>query len=106
MPTITFTAHDGECFTVDALDGTSVMQTAVDHGVPGILGDCGGGCSCATCHVFIPRDWMERLGPASSIERALLSGRDDLAPNSRLGCQIVLSPAHEGLNVLLPESQY
>jgi len=106
MPKITFSAHDGEVFTVDALDGDSVMQAAIDNGVPGILGDCGGGCSCATCHVFIPEEWMGRLGAASVSERALLSGRDDLAPNSRLGCQIVLAHALDGLTVLLPESQY
>lgn len=106
MPRITFSTHDGEIFIVDAVDGCSVMQAAIDNGVPGILGDCGGCCSCASCHVFIAEDWMERLGAASPSERALLSGRDDLAPNSRLGCQIVLAPALDGLTLLLPESQY
>ncbi|QFR33783.1 2Fe-2S iron-sulfur cluster-binding protein [Ancylobacter sp. TS-1] len=106
MPRITFRTHDEELFFVDAPDGTSLMQAAIDNGVPGILGDCGGGCSCATCHVFVAEEWEPRLGAPSASERALLTGREDLAPNSRLGCQIVLGPGLDGLTVLLPESQY
>lgn len=106
MPRISFRTHDGELFIVDAPDGASIMQAAIDNGVPGILGDCGGGCSCATCHVFVDEAWSERLGAPSVAERALLTGRDDLAPNSRLGCQIALVSALDGLTVLLPESQY
>lgn len=106
MPTITFRAHDGGVFTVESADGASVMQAAIDNGVPGVLGDCGGGCSCATCHVFVPEEWISRVGGPNASERALLGGREDLAPNSRLGCQITLVPALDGLTVLLPESQY
>lgn len=106
MPKVTYVAHDGARHAVDAPAGTSAMQAAVDNGVPGILGDCGGSCSCATCHVYVDAAWAETLGPPGGEESELLDSRDDLRETSRLSCQIALTDAHDGLVLHMPEEQY
>jgi 2Fe-2S ferredoxin len=80
------------------------MQIAVDHLLPGITGDCGGCCSCATCHVYVDDAWRERLPPASDEETMMLEGAVDVRPESRLGCQIRLTEELDGLVLRLPES--
>lgn len=106
MPKLTYVAHDGETRAVNAPAGTSAMQAAVDNGVPGILADCGGSCSCATCHVYVDAAWLEAVGPASGEETELLDSRDDVQENSRLACQIALTDAHNGLVLYTPKEQY
>ena len=82
----------------DAGDGLSLMEVAKRHSVEGIMADCGGMCSCATCHVFIDPDWWERVGPPDDVEFAMLDMVSDVSqPTSRLSCQIKLSPALDGL---------
>lgn len=106
MPTITYIEHNGTEHTVDVDEGLSVMQGAVDNDVPGILADCGGNCSCATCHVFIDDEWTAVTGPRSGSEEELLSDRDDMAENSRLSCQIAVTAAMDGLKLRMPEDQF
>jgi len=96
---IRFIQHDQREFVVDATDGESVMRAAQENGVPGITADCGGFLSCATCHVYIPEDWQDRLEPASEDEVAMLENAIDPQPNSRLSCQVIVSPDVEGLTV-------
>ncbi len=106
MPKVTFIAHDGTETTIDAQPGLPAMTVAVHNGVTGILGDCGGACSCCTCHVYVPADWQAAVGPAGIEESELLSMRDDANATSRLSCQIVLNDALDGLVLHMPEEQY
>lgn len=104
-PTIRFVEHDGTEHRVAAEPGQGLMQCAQQAMVPGILGDCGGCCTCGTCHGYIDFHWMPRVGPPNEDERLLLDGGDDVRPNSRLTCQIVVTPELDGLVVRLPRTQ-
>lgn len=105
MPTVTYVSAAGNETRIDAAVGTTVMAAAVQNRVRGIVGECGGTCSCATCHVFIinaPAD----LPPMSDDEDEMLDGAaSERAPHSRLGCQIPITSALDGLVVRMPESQ-
>jgi len=103
---ILFVQHDEREFAAHAADGDSVMRAALDNGVPGIAADCGGFLACATCHVYISDDWQAKVAPASDDEVAMLENAVDPKPNSRLSCQIVVSPDLEGLIVNLPRRQF
>lgn len=105
MPRVTFVQPDGSRETVEAGPGYSVMEVAMDHGVDGIVAECGGGCTCSTCHVYVHPDWAPRLEPASSDELALLQFAREPADHSRLSCQIDLVPELDGLVVTLPREQ-
>lgn len=105
MGTITFVEHDGTEHQVDIEEGKSLMQTAMDHGVPGIDADCGGSCACGTCHVIVGDDWVEPTGEASDEERQMLDLTPEREATSRLSCQIETSEAMDGLVVRLPEFQ-
>ena len=84
----------------DADDGQSLMELARARGVAGIFGDCGGGCACATCHVYVDQDWWDKVGEPDDIEFAMLDMVSDVQrDNSRLGCQIKMSPALDGITV-------
>jgi 2Fe-2S ferredoxin len=106
MPKITFIQFDGTETSIDAEIGNSVMNTALDNLVPGIDADCGGECSCATCHVLVDEGWMEKVGQPSEAEESMLDLNPDRATNSRLSCQINVSEDLDGLVVNLPEFQY
>lgn len=106
MTRITFVSHDGEETIVDAKDGVSVMENAVRNDVPGIDGECGGACACATCHVHIDDAWIDRVGTADAMERNMLEFAEDVRPTSRLSCQISVTPELAGLVVRTPEQQH
>ena len=107
MPRIVFVLNSGDRRTVDARDRFSIMATAVDNDIPGIAGECGGACACATCHVYVEADDMNRIPAASAMEREMLDGvAAERRPESRLGCQIVVSEALDGLTVFVPDRQY
>lgn len=106
MTRIVFVQHDGSTRTVDAADGESVMRAANDHGVPGIVADCGGCMSCATCHVYVPEAWVARLDPPTEDETAMLESAIDPRPNSRLSCQVIVAPGLDGLTLNLPRNQF
>jgi ferredoxin, 2Fe-2S len=82
------------------------MRAATDNQVPGIDGDCGGNCACATCHVYVDADWLERTGGRTDVEKDMLNCVQDLRSSSRLACQITLTDALDGLVVSLPEAQH
>ncbi|MEI7803993.1 MAG: 2Fe-2S iron-sulfur cluster-binding protein [Hyphomicrobiales bacterium] len=105
MPKITFIEHDGTPHTVDAEIGSTVMETAIRTGVPGIVAECGGGCSCATCLVHVDEAWAEKLDPRSDEEETQLDFAYDVRPNSRLSCQIKVTEALDGLVVHTPAYQ-
>ena len=105
---VTFTLVDRPEIAVDIAAGESVMRAAVDNGVPGIYGDCGGQCACATCHIYIHEEWIDRVGraPEGSVEGAMLEGAPaDVQANSRLACQVICEPSLDGLIMLVPEGQ-
>lgn len=106
MPKITFIDKHGVTTAVGVSNGISVMQAAIDNNVAGILGECGGACQCATCHVYVDESWAGRLPPPSDTERGMLEGVSaELRPTSRLGCEIRISAALDGLVLRLPERQ-
>ncbi|MCW3845419.1 2Fe-2S iron-sulfur cluster-binding protein [Micromonospora yasonensis] len=106
MPKVIFVALDGSRRTIDAAAGDSVMAMAVKNGVPGIIGECGGNLSCATCHVYVEEDFLALVGPPSDFEDDLLDlGVSDRRATSRLSCQIKITEALDGLTVECPEEQ-
>lgn len=106
MPKITYIEHDGTEHQVEVPEGTSVMQGAVNHMVPGIEGDCGGLCACATCHVFVAPEWQDKCGEQEELEQSILDFAFDVQENSRLACQIEVTGELDGLVVTMPERQY
>jgi ferredoxin, 2Fe-2S len=104
-PRVRFIEDDGTEHVVEAEPGQSLMLCAQQHLVPGVLGDCGGCCTCGTCHGYVDFRWMPRVGPPNQDERLLLDGAEDARPNSRLTCQIEMTPELDGLIVRLPRSQ-
>ena len=106
MPKITYIAFDGTETVVDAKEGMSVMQTAVNNGVDGIVAECGGACSCATCHVHVEEKWFDKLPEAQNMEKEMLDFVMSPQPTSRLSCQIKVTAELDGLVVHTPESQY
>lgn len=105
MPSLTFIEHDGTVHVVEAQVGRTVMQAATDAGVPGLLGDCGGACSCATCHGHVDARWRDALPPVSESEAFMLEGLDTRDEDSRLCCQLRVSTALDGLVIRLPSEQ-
>lgn len=91
---------------IDAEIGLTLMECVVDHMIPGIEAECGGCCSCATCHCFVDAQWIDQTGRAAGLEAELLSGTSDPRENSRLSCQITMTDSLDGLVVRLPQSQY
>ncbi len=106
MPKITYIAFDGTETPVDANEGLSVMQAAVNNGVVGIVAECGGACSCATCHVHVEQGWFDKLPEAQAMEKEMLDFVMSPQPTSRLSCQIKITADLDGLVVHTPESQY
>ena len=98
---ITMIQTDGVAVVIDdALPGESLMVVAKAHGVDGILGDCGGGCACATCHVYVDPEWQAIVGAPDDIEAMTLDMVSDITKsNSRLSCQIAIRPELDGLKV-------
>ena len=105
MPTVTYVEPDGTEHQVEAPVGRSLMQIALDNGIPGILGDCGGSCSCATCHGYVHSQWADKLPPLSETESFMLEGVPEPRPGSRLCCQIKLTTELDGMFVELPAEQ-
>jgi 2Fe-2S ferredoxin len=106
MPKIKYIEHSGKEHEVDVPTGWSVMEGAVKNLIPGIDADCGGACACATCHVYVQEPWLDKLSPKSDMEETMLDFAQELEPNSRLSCQIKVTPELDGLVVKTPKSQH
>lgn len=106
MPLVSYIAADGTRHDVDVEEGWSVMEGAVKNGVPGIDGDCGGSCACATCHIFVAPEWRAVTGERTEAEAEMLEFAENVVESSRLACQIPITGALDGLVVHLPESQH
>jgi 2Fe-2S ferredoxin len=105
MAKITYVEFNGSEHVLDVATGLSVMQGAVNHNVRGVIAECGGACSCATCHLYVDEAWTGKLGRKSEIEEALLDAVCDPQPNSRLSCQINVTEELDGLVVRMPAKQ-
>ena len=106
MVSVTFVDHDGTAHKVDAKPGLSLMEAALGNGVRGILADCGGAMSCATCRVDIGSAWQDLVGPPNEFETAMIEVTVDPTDATRLSCQITLTTRLDGLIVNLPASQF
>ena len=105
MPKITYVEANGTRHEVEAPIGLSLMQVARDNMVPGIPADCGGSCSCATCHGYLDERFLDRVEAADETEDDMLACVSDRRRNSRLTCQVLVVPALDGLIVEVPASQ-
>lgn len=105
MPNVTYIEANGAEHVVEVIDGCSVMEGSILNEVPGIIGLCGGICSCATCHCYIGDEWAAMLPPPSEGELAMLERASERRPDSRLGCQIAVTQKLDGMVVRLPEHQ-
>lgn len=106
MPLVTFVHPDSRIEHINGGAGDSVMQIAIAGGITEIVAECGGNAMCATCHVYVDGDWQARLPAMTADEDALLDGAAaDRLPNSRLSCQIKLTPDLDGLVIRLPDRQ-
>jgi 2Fe-2S ferredoxin len=106
MAKITFIQPDGTRQEVVAEPGMTVMEAARKELVPGIEAECGGACSCATCHVYVDEAWREKVGAPSQMEEDMLDFAFDVRASSRLSCQIKVSEDLDGLVVSVPEKQF
>jgi len=106
MPKVTYVSAAGDSRIVDVELGDTVMSAALKNGIDGIVAECGGECMCSTCHVFVDDKFYSLLPPANDTEEAVLEiSAEQRRPNSRLSCQIKMTPELDGLIVRLPEKQ-
>lgn len=106
MPKITYVEPDGSEKEIEGDEGSSLMQIAVDNMIDGITADCGGACSCATCHIKIDPAWMEKVGEPGDIEADMLEFAMEKDDTSRLGCQVFMDIALDGIKVTVPGQGY
>ena len=105
MTNITYIEHNGKSHTIDVQNGLTVMEGAVQNDIPGIDADCGGSMACATCHVYVKEDWLNKIPPKNEGEDDMLDQAYEPKPSSRLSCQLIVSDDLNGLIVNLPEKQ-
>jgi 2Fe-2S ferredoxin len=103
---VIYIGSSGDKYAVEAAPGDSVMAAAVRNGVPGIIAECGGNASCATCHVWVREEYLPLVGPPLDMEEDLLDmAVSERRPGSRLSCQIRVTDALDGLTVEIPPEQ-
>jgi 2Fe-2S ferredoxin len=105
LPKIVFIDFTGVAREVIAPVGATVRDAAIKNNIPGIVSECGGVLACATCQVYVQNGWYEKLQSMSDSERGLLEFANDPRPDSRLSCQIKITPELDGLTVKTPQSQ-
>ena len=105
MTTVTFIQADGRSECHQAQPGDTLLDVALDNGVAGIKGQCGGGCTCCTCHCWVRTPWLQQLPAPHPDELDMLEYAWGRAANSRLACQVALTPELDGIVVEIPEQQ-
>ncbi len=105
VPRVTYTGADGRQDTIELAVGDSLMDGALDNNIPGIIGQCGGGLTCVTCHCYVDDPWFAQLPEPHPDEKELLPFAEGVAPDSRLSCQIRMTEALDGITVRLPQHQ-
>ena len=105
MAKITYVEHSGKLHTIQVQNGLTVMEGAVQNNIPGIDADCGGSMACATCHVYVKEEWLNKLPKKEDGEEDMLDLAHEPNKFSRLSCQLTVSDELEGLVVNLPAKQ-
>ena len=105
MAKITYITHDNQKHEVEVQNGLTVMEGAIQNDIPGIDADCGGGMACATCHVYVKEEWLNKLNKTEDAEQDMIDMAFEPKKNSRLSCQIVVSDEIDGLVVTTPSKQ-
>jgi 2Fe-2S ferredoxin len=106
MPKVTFIEPGGRAVTLELKSGQTLMRAAMDAGLEGIEAQCGGNCSCATCHCYVQAPWLDKLRAPSDDERLmLLNVAAERLPSSRLSCQLRAEATLDGLTVQFPDRQ-
>ena len=105
MPKITYIEHGGKTHTIEVANGLSVMEGAVQNNIPGIDADCGGSMACATCHVYVKEEWLDKIPKKEDGEEDMLDMAFEPKQNSRLSCQLIVSDDLDGLIVNIPSKQ-
>ena len=105
MPRITYITSDAQTHTIEVKNGLTVMEGAVQNDIPGIDADCGGGMACATCHVYVNEEWVDKLPKKEEGEEDMLDMAFEPKKNSRLSCQLIVSDQLDGLVVNIPTKQ-
>lgn len=106
VPKVIYVEDNGTTHEIEVPLGTSLMQGAVNHMIPGIEGDCGGLCACGTCHVYVSVEFAPSCGSADELESGMLEFAFNVRNSSRLSCQIQVSEEMEGIVVQMPARQY
>ena len=105
MTKINYITHDNQTHSIDVQNGLTVMEGAVQNDIPGIDADCGGGMACATCHVYVNEEWLDKLPAKEDGEEDMLDMAFEPKQNSRLSCQLIVTDDLEGLTVNIPSKQ-
>jgi 2Fe-2S ferredoxin len=105
MPKITYIDPTGNEKIIEVENGLSVMEGAIQNNITGIDADCGGGMACATCHVYVKEEWLNKLKKAEDAEQDMIDMAYEPKKNSRLSCQIIVSDELDGLVVTTPSKQ-
>ena len=105
MPKITYIPHNNQSHTIEVENGLTVMEGAVQNDIPGIDADCGGGMACATCHVYVNEEWLDKIPAKEDGEEDMLDMAYEPNKFSRLSCQVIVSDKLDGLTVNIPEKQ-
>ena len=105
MPKIIYIEHNGKSHTIEVAKSLTVVEGAVQNNIPGIDADCGGGCACATCHVYVDEKWFNKLPKIESAELDMIDVAFEPKKNSRLSCQITVTEELDGLVVKMPSKQ-
>ena len=105
MPKITYIDSSGNKKTIEVAKGLTVMEGAIQNKIPGIDADCGGGMACATCHVYVKEEWLNKLNKIEDAEQDMIDMAYEPKKNSRLSCQIAVSDELDGLVVTTPPKQ-
>ena len=101
MPKIIYIDNEGTSREVEAKNGTSIMEAAVQNMIPGIDADCGGACACATCHVYVDAAFMDKVGEQQEMEKSMLDFAENVTETSRLSCQLPFTGDLDGLKVTI-----
>ena len=105
MAKVTYIEQSGKSHSIEVANGLSVMEGAVQNDIPGIDADCGGGMACATCHVYVKEEWLNKVPKKEDGEEDMLDMAFEPKQNSRLSCQLVVSDELDGLVVNIPSKQ-
>ena len=105
MPKITYIEHNGKSHTIEVAKELTIMEGAIQNNIPGIDADCGGACACATCHVYVDSEWVNKLPKIEDAEEDMLDMANETNKFSRLACQITVTENLNGLVVKMPSKQ-